>query len=40
VDVILEVITVAGGKIECALLGEAVEPSVILRRQVVVGEVV
>jgi hypothetical protein len=40
VDVILEVIAVADGKIECALLGEAIEPSVILRRQVVVGKVV
>jgi hypothetical protein len=40
VDVILEVIAVADRKHECALLGEAVEPSVILRQQVVVGKVV
>jgi hypothetical protein len=40
VDVIFEVIAMAGGKIECALLGEAIEPNVIRRRQVVIGKVV
>jgi hypothetical protein len=30
----------AGGKIECALLGEAIEPSMVVRRQIIVGEVV
>jgi hypothetical protein len=38
--VILEVVAMAGGKLECTLLGEAIEPSMVVRRQVVVGEVI
>jgi hypothetical protein len=40
VDAILEVVAMAGGKIGCALSGQAIEPSMVLRRQVVVGKVV
>jgi hypothetical protein len=40
VDVIREVVAMPGGKIECAFRGKAIQPSVVVRRQVVVGKVV
>jgi hypothetical protein len=40
VDVVLEVVSLVGGEIERAFLGELIEPGVIPRRQVFVGEVV
>jgi hypothetical protein len=40
VDVVLEVVAVAGGKIGCGLLGKAIEPDMVLRRQVIVGKVI
>src|SRR6202158_5872002 len=40
VHVILEVVAMAGSKIGCALPGQAIEPSVVPRRQVVVSKVV
>jgi hypothetical protein len=40
VDVILQVVAMAGSKIGCALPGQAIELGVVLRRQVVVSKVV
>ena len=39
-DVVLQVVALLCSKIECAFLGESIEPKVILRRQVIIGKVV
>jgi hypothetical protein len=39
-DVIREVVAMLGGKIECAFRGKAIQPGMVVRRQVVVGKVV